>query len=92
VAVDLDVLHGRFSIVNGYRGTVRSVQPFVYHSAMSGWDLRYWRQVRRLVSAIRKGKRLELRSGRPMTFTQRVSRKLAEAAAKVYKRLFLSDF
>ena len=92
VTVELDVLHGRFSLVNGYRGTVRSIHPYVYHSAMSGWDLRYWREVRRLVSAVRKGERLELRSGRPMTFAQRASRKLAEAVAKVYKRIFLRDF
>ena len=92
VELDLDVLNGRFCMVNGYRGTVRTTHPYVYHSAMSGWDLRYWTQVRRLVSAVRRGERLELRSGRPMTFSQRASRKVAEGAAKVYKRIFLRDF
>jgi hypothetical protein len=92
VNVELDVLQGRFEMVNGYRGKVRSVHPYVYHSAMAGWDRRYWREVRKLVSTIRKAEKLTLESGKAMPFGKKVSRKLAEGAAKVYKKLFLPDF
>jgi len=92
IEVDLDVLKGRFTMVNGYRGQVRKVEPFVYHSAMASWDLRYWREVRRLLSAVDRAQKLKLESGKPMTTTGRVSRKLAEMAARIYKSLFLRDF
>jgi hypothetical protein len=92
VNVELDVLQGRFEIVNGYRGEVRAVKPFVYHSAMSGWDRRYWREVRRLLDAVREAEGLKLESGKQMDTSKRISRKLAEGMATIYKKLFLRDF
>lgn len=90
--VRLDVLRGEFSGINGYRGAARSVNPFVYHSAMAGWDLVYWREVRKLVSTTKRAKAQTLNSGRPMPFAKKVSRKLGEGCATAYKKLFLKDF
>lgn len=92
VGVELDVVKGRFEAVNGYRGTVRAVKPFVYHSAMAGWDMRYWRQVRRVLDTVRQAKQLKLESGRPMTLPQRISRKAGVTLATLYKKIFLRGF
>lgn len=92
VDVELDVLKGRFEMVNGYRGQVRAVKPFVYHSAMAGWDRRYWREVRRLLDAFKRANELKLESGKAMPTSKKISRKLAEGMATIYKKLFLRDF
>lgn len=88
----LDVLKGECHLVNGYRGHVQTVKPYVYHSAMAGWDLRYWKQVKRLLNAVEKGSQLQLESGKPMPTARKISRKLGEGLATVYKKLFLRDF
>lgn len=90
--VELDVPKGIFRAVNGYRGEVRAVNPYVYHSAMSGWDLRYWKQVRRVVSIVRRGEAMSFQSGRRMTVPQKLSRRLAVSIATIYKKMFLRDF
>jgi hypothetical protein len=90
--VHLDVLRGEFSGINGYRGEARAVKPIVYHSAMAGWDLVYWREVRRLMTAVAKAQSQSLNSGKPMSFSRKVGRKLSEGLAAAYKKLFLKDF
>ncbi|MBC8064667.1 MAG: hypothetical protein H7Y17_07540 [Chlorobia bacterium] len=90
--VELDVPKGIFRAINGYRGEVRAVHPYVYHSAMSGWDLRYWKQVRRVVSTIRRGEAMKFQSGRKMTVPQKLSRRIAKGIATIYKKMFLRDF
>lgn len=92
VGVEFDVVKGRFEATNGYRGVVRSVKPYIYHSAMAGWDMRYWRQVRRLLVTVRKAQALKLESGRGMTFFQRLSRKTGVILATLYKKIFLRGF
>jgi|GEM_PF-573178 len=92
VDVELDVLRGVFTGVNGYRGEVRAVAPYVYHSAMAGWDMRYWKQVKRLLRYVAKAKELKLESGRRMSFGQRLSRKAGVMLATLYKKIFLRGF
>ncbi len=88
----LDVLRGECHMVNGYRKHVQAVRPYIYHSAMTGWDMRYWRQVKRLLTAVQTAQGLKLESGKPMSLMGRVSRKLGEAWARIYKKIHLRDF
>lgn len=92
VDVKLDVLGGTFQAVNGYRGEVRTVHPYIYHTAQSGWDLRYWRAVREVVTAVEKGQQLKLESGRKMTLLQKIARRSRTILTTAYKKIFLKGF
>ncbi len=46
--VRLDVMHGECSFVKWLDGP-RVVKPLIYHSAHTNWDLRYWREVKRVM-------------------------------------------
>lgn len=58
--VRLNVLHGECSFVKG-DDPARSIRPFIYHSGHAGYDLKYWREVRRLMRV--SGRRLGRTSG-----------------------------
>ena len=74
----LDVLHGECSFVKG-DDPPRLVRPVIYHSAHAAWDLKYWREVRRVMRIGAK------RLGRTTTTKDRVT------SGRHAKRL-LTDF
>jgi hypothetical protein len=53
--VHLDVLRGECTFVKGVQEP-RLHKPFLYHSAHAGFDLRYWRQVNRVLRLFRASK------------------------------------
>ncbi|MBL8048669.1 MAG: hypothetical protein JNJ45_08305 [Chthonomonas sp.] len=54
-SVHLDVLKGECSFIKGL-GDPKLIKPLIYHTAHARWDLKYWREVNRLLALDRRSK------------------------------------
>jgi hypothetical protein len=83
--IELDVVGGRCRFLRQVEG-IEVAEPIIYHTAMARWDLKYWRELRRMLKLFRQsGPPDEFRTD----FWSQAGKKFRRLLVEVYRRLWL---